>query len=354
MPRPPADFLTTLSETRESEAVAVKRLSWHRPRSLLRWAARPETHPRAPCCWSVVPKPDGAGRPHLRGSRLRGAEAALDELALVLVGRLLARIGSASADPAALESAPIRESEEVEDAPNQGGALNHPVSTRDSRVAVDSPRAVLVASALRLSYFTIAWNGITGAAALTISFLTGSLALTAFALNALLDSSASTILVWRFTKERSDPALAQRLERRAQALIAGAMLVVALYIGTEALRALAYDSHADESPFGIAIALISLFVLPWLATRKLRVASALPSRALRGDGVLTLAAATLAAITLLALLATARLGWWWADPVAALVIATALALEATRVALHHRFASATRTTKRNAVPFTER
>ena len=216
--------------------------------------------------------------------------------------------------------------------------MSHSVSTTsDSRVTVDSPRALLVASALRLSYFTIAWNGIIGASALAVSLVSGSLALTAFALNTLLDSSASAILVWRFTKERSDPALAHRLERRAQALIAVAMLVVALYVGSEALRALADGSHADESPLGIALAVVSLLVLPWLATRKLRVASALPSRALRGDGVLTLAAATLAAIALLALLATARLGWWWADPVAALMIATALAVEATRVAAHHRF-----------------
>jgi divalent metal cation (Fe/Co/Zn/Cd) transporter len=216
--------------------------------------------------------------------------------------------------------------------------LNYPVSTTSgSRAAIDSPRGLLVASAIRLSYFTIGWNGIIGAAALAVSFATDSLALAGFALNALLDSSASAILIWRFNKERSDPELAHRLERRAQGLIGVAMLVVALYVGSEALRALADGSHADESPIGVVIAVVSLLVLPWLATRKLRVASALPSRALRGDGVLTLAAATLAAITLLALLATAQLGWWWADPVAALMIATALAVEATRVVIHHRF-----------------
>jgi divalent metal cation (Fe/Co/Zn/Cd) transporter len=198
-------------------------------------------------------------------------------------------------------------------------------------------RATRVESALRLSYFTIAWNGVIGGAALAVSTVADSLALAGFALNALLDSSASAILVWRFRRERSDPQAAGRLERRAQAFIAGAMLIVALYVGFEATRALLNASHADESLLGVGLAVLSLLILPWLGRMKLQVASALPSRALRGDAVLTLAAAALAAITLVALLATGAFGWWWADPLAALIIAGFLAVEAVRVAIHHRF-----------------
>jgi divalent metal cation (Fe/Co/Zn/Cd) transporter len=198
-------------------------------------------------------------------------------------------------------------------------------------------RPQLVLSALRLSQFTIAWNGVIGATALVASSLTGSLALAGFALNALLDSAASAVLVWRFGRERSDPEGAEQLERRAQGFIAVAMAIVAAYVGFEAIRALVHGSHADESALGMAIAVVSLLVLPWLGRAKLQVASALPSRALRGDAVLTLAGAALAAITLVALVATSSLGWWWADPLAALVIAAALAVEGTRVAIHHRF-----------------
>jgi divalent metal cation (Fe/Co/Zn/Cd) transporter len=198
-------------------------------------------------------------------------------------------------------------------------------------------RPQLVLSALRLSLFTIAWNGLIGATALVVSSLTGSLALAGFALNALLDSSASAVLVWRFGRERSDPEGAERLERRAQGFIAVAMALVAVYVGFEAIRALVYGSHAEESALGIALAVVSLLVLPWLGRAKLQIASALPSRALQGDAVLTLAAAALAGITLVALIATSSLGWWWADPVAALVIAAALAVEGTRVAVHHHF-----------------
>ena len=192
-------------------------------------------------------------------------------------------------------------------------------------------------SALRLSYFTIVWNGVVGAAALVVGLTTGSLALAGFALNALLDSSASVVLVWRFRKERTDPVAAEHLERRAQTWIIVAMIVVALYVGFEAVRALVNGSHPESSTFGFGIAAISLLVLPVLGVMKLRIADRLGSPALRGDGVLTLAAAALAAITLLALLANSLLDWWWADPAAALVIAIALAAEATRVAVRHRF-----------------
>jgi divalent metal cation (Fe/Co/Zn/Cd) transporter len=201
----------------------------------------------------------------------------------------------------------------------------------------ESERPSFVRSALRLSYFTVAWNGVVGATALAIGLTTGSLALAGFALNALLDSSASVVLVWRFRKERSDPVAAEHLERRAQTSVIAAMFLVAIYVGFEAVRALVNGSHPESSALGFGIAAISLLVLPVLGAMKLRVAARLGSPALRGDGVLTLAAAALAAITLVALLANSVLDWWWADPAAALLIAIALATEALRVAVRHRF-----------------
>jgi divalent metal cation (Fe/Co/Zn/Cd) transporter len=198
-------------------------------------------------------------------------------------------------------------------------------------------RPAHLASALVLSFATIAWNGVVGAAALLAAFASGSPALAALALNALLDSSASAVLVWRFRKERGYPAAAEHLERRALEWIALAMGLVALYVGVQAARALVRGSHPEASVLGVVLAALSLAVLPWLGSRKLVIASRLASPALRGDGVLTLAAAALAAITLAALLLNSALGWWWADPIAALVIAAGLALEAVRVTIRHRF-----------------
>jgi divalent metal cation (Fe/Co/Zn/Cd) transporter len=221
----------------------------------------------------------------------------------------------------------------------RGGALRNVFAVRSTVLvgAARSDRFELLRSALRLSYLTIAWNGVVGALALVVSVIDESPALAGFALNALLDSSASLVLVWRFSRERRDPAGADRLERRAQHGVAFGMLVVALYVGFQASSSLAEGSHPEASAFGAIVSAASLLVLPWLGRAKLRVASGLSSGALRGDAVLTLASAALAATTLAALLLNAGLDWWWADPIVALLIATALAVEGVRVAVRHRF-----------------
>src|SRR5262249_48753385 len=152
-----------------------------------------------------------------------------------------------------------------------------------ARVATPS-RLSLSAAALRLSYFTIAWNGVIGASGLVVAVVTGSLALAAFAGNALLDSSASVVLVWRFLSERGDPLAADRVERRAQAVVAAAMIAVGLSVLVEAARALAGHSRADESWLGVAVAALSGLVLPWLGRGKLRVPAAVPGAAGPGGG----------------------------------------------------------------------
>ena len=176
-----------------------------------------------------------------------------------------------------------------------------------------------------------------GVGALVAALVASSPALAAFALNALLDSSASVVLVWRFRTERRDPVAAERLERRAHIWIAGAMVTIGLYVTIAAVLAFGSDSHADESPFGIVLAALSVGFLPWLGIRKVRVAAGLSSGALRGDGILTLAAASLAAVTLVALVLSSAFGLWWADPLAALVIGAALATEGMNLAVRHRF-----------------
>jgi divalent metal cation (Fe/Co/Zn/Cd) transporter len=196
-------------------------------------------------------------------------------------------------------------------------------------------RTSLVSRALRLSYITIGLNGLGGAFAVVLAVIASSPATAGFGLNALLDSFASIVLVWRFRREQVDPDAAEHVERRAQRFIVVAMFGVAVYVLVGAVRALSQGSHAKESLFAVLLAGLSLLVLPWLGRAKLLVAAALPSSALRGDAVLTIAAAVLAGITLAALLLNSGFGWWWADPMAALVIALALAVEALRVSIRH-------------------
>jgi divalent metal cation (Fe/Co/Zn/Cd) transporter len=138
-----------------------------------------------------------------------------------------------------------------------------------------------------------------------------------------------------------NPSLAQfvlRRTKRAATPIPAALSQAGGHVcPLESVRALVNGSHPESSALGFGIAAISLLVLPVLGAMKLRLAGRLGSPALRGDGVLTPAAAALAAITLVALLANSVLDGWWADPAAALLIAIALATEATRVAVRHRF-----------------
>ena len=195
---------------------------------------------------------------------------------------------------------------------------------------------MLVASALRLLGLTVAWNGAVGAASLAAALAAGSLALAAFALNALVDSTASIALIWRFHAERRDPDAADRLEARAERVIAAAMAGTALFVGVQASRGLLAGHQPALSLFGVVLAAASIAVLPWLGRAKRRRGADLASRSLRGDGTLTLAAAALAATALLALVLNEAFRWWWADAAAALLIAVAIGGEAARVAAERR------------------
>ena len=108
---------------------------------------------------------------------------------------------------------------------------------------MERDRASQLVSAVRLSRFTVGWNGGVGAASLVVSFIDPSLALAGFGFTALLDASASVVLVHRFRTEQRDPVGAERFERRAQAWVAAAMFLIASYVGVQAIRGLAGHAH---------------------------------------------------------------------------------------------------------------
>ncbi|HEY2327799.1 MAG TPA: cation transporter [Gaiellaceae bacterium] len=190
----------------------------------------------------------------------------------------------------------------------------------------------LITTAIRLSAVTIGWNVAAAGLAIGAWVISGNLALGGFGLNAVIDSSASVVLIWRFSKDRDNPSAAARLERRAEIAISYAMFGVATFLVVEALHAITAHSHPDSSVVGLGVTIASLLFLPWLSRAKARVARDIPSRALRADAILTGASAALAALTLGALAADSAFGWWWADAAAALAIAMVLAAEVLRSA----------------------
>jgi divalent metal cation (Fe/Co/Zn/Cd) transporter len=196
-----------------------------------------------------------------------------------------------------------------------------------------------VRRALRLSVLTVAWNTIVGGSAVATAVSTGSLALIGFGINAVVDSSVSVLLVWRFHSEgRGHVERAERAEARAERMAGVAFLVVAIYLTIQSVRALAGSGRADSTAFGIVEAAAALLVLPFLARAKYTLALKIGSRALRADSLLTASGVALSAVALCALVARDALGWWWADPAGALAIAAILTWQGS-LTLHQQASS---------------
>jgi divalent metal cation (Fe/Co/Zn/Cd) transporter len=185
--------------------------------------------------------------------------------------------------------------------------------------------------AARLCALTVGWNTIVGGAAVVTAISTGSLSLIGFGINAVVDSSASAVLVWRFRAEEAGHAeRAERSEQLALRIAGAAFLMIALYLFIQAVRTLSAGRHFEATLFGIAEAIASLLVLPILASAKYLLSQRLGSRALRADSLLTWSGVALASLALVALLTQRIFGWWWGDPVGALVIAALLAWQGSR------------------------
>lgn len=175
--------------------------------------------------------------------------------------------------------------------------------------------------ALVLSALSIGWSGVVGAVAVAAALGSGSLSLLGFGVDALIDATASAALIWRFTVEARQPERAHRVEAAAERVIGVALVLLALYLGISAVRSLVVQAHPEPSSVGVVLLVASVVALPLLALAKYRVAASLGSGALRADSVLTGAAAVLAGIGLVSIGVTEAFGFWWADAVAALIVA---------------------------------
>lgn len=140
---------------------------------------------------------------------------------------------------------------------------------------------------LVLEYFTLGWNVLEAIVGLVAGTLAGSVALVGFALDSIVEATSGSILIWRLRIEQSGKRSAEEAEQRAIRLVAVAFLALAAYVGGRAVYDLAAQSRPDESPVGVGLALVSLVVMPILATRKARVARSLDSRALQADSTQT-------------------------------------------------------------------
>jgi divalent metal cation (Fe/Co/Zn/Cd) transporter len=175
----------------------------------------------------------------------------------------------------------------------------------------------------RLEWFTIGWNCIEALVGIIAGIVAGSIALIGFAVDSLIESLSGVTLLWRLRQHEHD----QRREDIALRLVGVSFLLLAVYVAVDAAKSLSAHESPRQSVIGIVLAAVSLVVMPLLARAKRRVAARLDSRALHADSRQTDLCAHLSAILLLGLSLNALLGWWWADPVAALIMVPVIARE---------------------------
>jgi divalent metal cation (Fe/Co/Zn/Cd) transporter len=174
---------------------------------------------------------------------------------------------------------------------------------------------------LALAVLTVAWNVVEAVVAIAAGVAAGSIALVGFGFDSTIEVMSATVVAWQFQRELR-AGYDESRERRALRLIAVSFFVLATYVVTESLRGLFLaDTEAAESTAGIVLAAASLVVMPALAWAKRHAADALGSRTLRADSIETMLCAWLSVVLLAGLVLNATLGWWWADPVAAIAIA---------------------------------
>src|SRR3954451_20130567 len=185
-------------------------------------------------------------------------------------------------------------------------------------------RSRWIRRARQLAWIGIGWHGVEATVAVGAGIAAGSIALVGFGADSLIEATAGLVVLWRLAAARAASAEA---EARAQKLIAVSFYVLAAYIGVEAVRSLAIAEHPDASWVGIGLSVVTLATMPPLARAKSRVADRLGSSATKSESRQTLLCAYLSAALLCSLALNAIAGWWWADPVAALVIAAAAVRE---------------------------
>ena len=186
-------------------------------------------------------------------------------------------------------------------------------------------RAGLVRRGRLLEYLTVGWNSLEGLIAVGAGLAAGSIALVGFGFDSVIEVTSGLALLWRLHMDA--PERRERAERTALKLVGWSFLLLAAYVAFDAVKSLARREPPEASYVGIALAALSLVVMPLLARAKRRVAAGINSRALQADSRQTDICAYLSAILLGGLLLNALLGWWWADPVAALVMAPIIVKE---------------------------
>src|SRR5579872_180442 len=177
-----------------------------------------------------------------------------------------------------------------------------------------------------VEYFTIAWNSVEGLVAVVLGALAGSISLIGFGIDSVIEVISGSVLLWRMSVD-ADIGRRKRNEQLSLRIVGGCFLALAVYISYDSLSGLITRKPPEHSVPGIVLACISLVVMPLLSRAKKKVGSELGSAAMRADAQQTDFCVYLSGILLIGLVLNLALGWWWADPIAALVMVPIIAKE---------------------------
>ncbi len=196
------------------------------------------------------------------------------------------------------------------------------IESLDSHASVLVPERDWARIGLWLVGATMAYNVIEAIVALWSGAVADSIALLGFGLDSVIEVAAAAMMLWRLAVETggADHETIERTEHRVRVFIGATFLMLAVYVTGQAGWTLWQAQAPSESLVGIILAAASLVVMPLVSWGKLRAAREIGSAALRAEARETLACSYLSFALLVGLVANATVGWWWADPAAALVM----------------------------------
>jgi divalent metal cation (Fe/Co/Zn/Cd) transporter len=185
-------------------------------------------------------------------------------------------------------------------------------------MAVAAERPTLVRRAILLESAIITYNLAEGVISVIAGLLAGSVVLVGFGLDSAIEVSAAVVVVFHLSRSREEEQ--PQWERRVAVFVGLTLLVLAAYVTGRAVFSLVTRSEPAESWLGIAITGMSLVVMPLVSGMQRRLAERINSLALAADAKETLVCTYLSATALAGLALNALFGWWWADPIASLVM----------------------------------
>ena len=186
-----------------------------------------------------------------------------------------------------------------------------------------------------IEFVTVGWMIVEASVALSVGITTRSVALQGFGIDSIIELISGGILLWRLMVEQQGRSLEtiEQAERRAAWVTALGLFALSIYIVVDSLISLLTHTQAQASWWGVGLAIAAAIIMPVLWQGKLRVAKRIGSAALKADAACSVTCAYMSITLLIGLLLNRFLGWWWADPLAGLVLVYFLVQEG-REALH--------------------